>query len=191
MEKYLNESDCIKLAMLELLLGSADSEVNLGHILRTASRGGCRTLEILSSKEKSERSVASKVRWDERQRPKAVQEERARRDVQEVDEEVDQNWTAACEWIAKKMLKYFEGSEVLKVSTRDLKEQVLSPDESSVRKVRIARQASSEESEKFFQIFRQGANEVLIASMARWEEHLEGLVVLERHCMVLTEEVEH
>ena len=27
--------------------------------------------------------------------------------------------------------------------------------------------------------------------MARWEEQLKGLVVLERHCLVLREEVEH
>ena len=69
MEKYLNESDCIKLAIekLELLLGSEDSEVNLRLILRTASRRGSRTFEIFSSKEKSQHSVASKVRWDERQ----------------------------------------------------------------------------------------------------------------------------
>ena len=44
----------------------------------------------------------------------------------------------------------------------------------------IARQARSEKSKKLFQIFRQGANEALIASMARWEEHLGMLVVLER-----------
>ena len=74
------------------------------------------------------------------------------------------------------MLKYLEDSEVLKVSTRELKEQVLFPDESSVSFVRIARQARSENSKKLFQIFRQGANEVLIASMARWAEHLKGLV---------------
>ena len=75
----------------------------------------------------------------------------------------------------KKMFKYLEDSEDLKVSTRELKEQVLSPDESSVSTVHIARQARSERNKKLFQIFRQGANEVLIASMARWEEHLEGL----------------
>ena len=68
-----------------------------------------------------------------------------------------------------------EDSEDLKVSTRELKEQVLFPDESSVSTVRIARQARSDRNKKLFQIFRQGANEVLIASMARWEEHLEGL----------------
>ena len=33
---------------------------------------------------------------------KAVQEEQARRDVEEVDDEVDQNWTAAWEWTVKK-----------------------------------------------------------------------------------------
>ena len=64
-------------------------------------------------------------------------------------------------------LKYLEDSEALKVSTWELKEQVLSPDESSVRKVRIARQARNEKGTKLFQIFRQGANEVLITSMAR------------------------
>ena len=42
------------------------------------------------------------------------QEENARRDVQQVDDEVDQTWTAACEWTAKKMLKYLEDSEVLR-----------------------------------------------------------------------------
>ena len=57
------------------------------------------------------------------------------------------------------MLKYLEDSEVMKVSTRELKDQVLSPDESTVNIVRIARQARSEKEKKLFQIFRQGANE--------------------------------
>ena len=105
-----------------------------------ASRSGGRIFEIFSSKGQSEYSVASKVRWDERQRLKAMQEDKARRNVQEVDDEVNQNWTAAYEWTAKKMAKYLEDSEVMKVSTRELKEQVLSPDESSFNFVRIARQ---------------------------------------------------
>ena len=80
----------------------------------------------------------------------------------------------------------------MEVSTRELKEQVLSPNESSVSIVRIARQARSEKSKKLFQIFsRQGANETLVASMARLEEHLGMLVVLERECLALREEVEH
>ena len=40
--------------------------------------------------------------------------------------------------LAKRMLKYLEDSEALKVSTRELKEQVLSPIEPRVRIVRIA-----------------------------------------------------
>ena len=55
--------------------------------------------------------------------------------------------------------------------------------------MRIARQARSENSNK--SCFRFSDNEVLIASMARWEEHMKGLVVLERHCLALREEVEH
>ena len=72
-----------------------------------------------------------------------------------------------------------------------MKEQGLSPDETSVNIERIARQARSEKSKKLCQIFRQVANEVLIASMARREEHLRMLVVLQRECLALREEVEH
>ena len=146
MEKHFNESDSVKQEIdeLELPLGPEETEVYERHILRKASRRGGTAFDIFNSKGKSEHSVASDVRWDERQSRKAVQKERARRDVQEVDDEVGQNWTAAGEWIAKKMLKYLEDSEVLKVSTREVKEQVLSPNEPSVNIERIARQARSE-----------------------------------------------
>ena len=46
-------------------------------------------------------------------------------------------------------------------------------------------------SNQLFPIFRQGANDVLIAGLARWEEQLKALAVLERHCVALKEEVEH
>ena len=85
---------------------------------RNASRRGGRIFDIFSSKEKSEHLVASKVPWDERQRPKVAQEERARRDAQEVDDEVDQKWTAVYQWTAERMLKYSEDSEVLKVRNK-------------------------------------------------------------------------
>ena len=80
MEQYLNESDCMKLEIeeLEVPLGPEDSEVNLRYILRNANRRGGRTLEIFNSTEESEHLVASKVRWDERQRLKVAQEARAR-----------------------------------------------------------------------------------------------------------------
>ena len=85
------------------------------------------------------------------------------------------------------MLKFWEDSESTKVSTRELQEQLLSPNESRVNVVRIARQARNEKKEKLFQIFRQREGEVLIASKARWDEHLKGLIELERRCLKLRE----
>ena len=44
--------------------------------------------------------------------------------------EVNQNWTAVCRTIAKELLKYLNESEALKSKhQKDLKEQVLSPNE--------------------------------------------------------------
>ena len=91
------------------------------------------------------------------------------------------------------MLKYLNESEALKSKhQKDLKEQVLSPHEPSVHTERIARQARCEKRKKLLQIFsRQGANEIPVASVARWEEHLRMLIVLGRECLELREEFEH
>ena len=51
--------------------------------------------------------------------------------------------------------------------------------------MRIARQAQHEKSQNLFQIFRQGENEVLTASKARWDAQLRGLVEPERRCQSL------
>ena len=76
----------------------------------------------------------------------------------------------------------------MEVSTTELKDQVLSPNEPSVNVVRIAKQARSEKSEKLFQIFsRRGANEMRVASMARFES-----VECAGECIPgLREQVEH
>ena len=42
-----------------------------------------------------------------------TQEEEARRNVQGVDNEINPNWTAVCQTIAKRMLKYFGGQRSL------------------------------------------------------------------------------
>ena len=52
--------------------------------------------------------AASRMRWDERQRLMVTQEEKARRDVQKVDDEINQHWTAVKRWTAKRMLKYLD-----------------------------------------------------------------------------------
>ena len=93
----------LEIEELELLLGPEDSEVNLRYILTNASRTGSRIFDFFCTKEKSGHSVASKVRWDEHQRQRVAQEERARMDAQDADD--DLCWTEACEGIAKKMLQ--------------------------------------------------------------------------------------
>ena len=52
--------------------------------------------------------------------------------------------------------------------------------------------ARSEKRKKLFQTFsRQAADEIPISSVARFEEHLRMLIVLERECLELREEIEH
>ena len=184
MDLYLKASDCLKLEIeeLELLLGPEDSEVNLRYILRNASRRGRRIFEIFNTKEKSEHLVASKVRWDERQRQRWSTKKEQERNVQEADDEDDPYWTEACEGIAKKMLKYLEDSEVTKVSTRELKERILSPNESNVNIMRIAKQARNEKGKKTVCDPQTRKNETVFASMASGEGQLKGLVGLDRRC---------
>ena len=79
-----------------------------------------------------------------------AQEERSQRSVQDDNDRGDICWTEACEGIARRMLKYLEDSEVTKVSTRELEEQVLSPHESRINSVRIARQARNEKRKSCF-----------------------------------------
>ena len=61
-----------------------------------------------------------------------AQEERSQRSAQGENDKCDLCWTEACEGIARKMLKFLEGSEVAKVSIRELEKQVLSPNESRI-----------------------------------------------------------
>ena len=101
-----------------MLLGPEDSKVDVKKILRKMRAGGrSRIFELFNTKEKGEHLVASKVRWDERQRQRVEQEERTIKNVQEADDDDDSFWTEVCEGIAKKMLK----------------KRILSPNESNVK----------------------------------------------------------
>ena len=55
--------------------------------------------------------------------------------------------------------------------------------------MQIAKQGKKMRGQKLFQIFRQEENEVYIASLARWDTQLKGLVELERRCQELVHEV--
>ena len=99
-----------------------------------------------------------------------------------LEEEDKREWVAANEDTAKKMMKYLEGSEDLKVSLGELKEQLESPQGAGDSVKQIAKQARHERGKKLFQMFRQEEKEVYIASLARWNTQLKGLVELERLC---------
>ena len=130
-------------------------------------------------KEGSEHLVASKRRWDDWQRQRKAQEEKAWKESPRHEEEDKRKRFAAFEEAAKEMLKYLEDSEELKVGLSELKEQLETPE-----------QARKEGGQKLSEIFRQGENEVYIASMARWDTQSKGLVELERRCQDLTQEVQ-
>ena len=74
---------------------------------------------------------------------------------------------AAFEDAAKRMLKYSEDSDDLKVGLSELKEQLGTPEEAGFSVMRSAKQAGKEGGQKLFLDFRQGENEVYIASLAR------------------------
>ena len=89
MENYLNESDDMKVEIeaLDLLMDPEDSEVNLWSVLTHARRRGSRIVEICSTKEKSDPSVASRNRWLECRGQRVAQQERWPSDLQDVNYE--------------------------------------------------------------------------------------------------------
>ena len=66
------------------------------------------------------------------------------------------------------------------MSVTELQEQVGMPEEAGVSIKQIGQQARNENGQHFFEIFRQGEEEVCIASWARWNPQLKGRVVLEK-----------
>ena len=161
----MNNSDCIKLDTDEV------EECSLG--LEYGRR-----LEAFKVKEEGEHLVASKWRWDDWQRQRTSQEEEAWKGSRRLEEEDERKWCAAFEDAAKRLVKPLEDSEDLKVGLGELKEQLETPEEASFSIVQITNQARNERGQKLFQIFRQEENEVYIASSARCDTQLKGLVEL-------------
>ena len=118
-----------------------------------------------------------------RKRKKAWKESRG------LEEEGKRKRCAACEDAARRMLRYLEDSEELKVSPSELKEQLETPEEAGFSIMQMAKQARNERSQKLFEINMQGENEVYIGSLARWDTQLKGLAELERRSHDLMQEV--
>ena len=150
--------------------------------LRNATREGRTIFEVYSVKEKGEHPVASKWRRDDYQRQRKPQEQKVWKESRGLEEEDKRKCFASCEDAAKKNAEIFEDSEDLKVSRRELKEHLESLEEAGISQMQIAKQARNERDQKLFQIFRPEENEVYIASSARWDTQLKGVVELERRC---------
>ena len=102
----------------------------------------------------------------------------------------DRRWRrVAFEETTKRMLRYQEDSEDVIVCVAELQEQfgISGGAGTSIRQ--IAQLAKNENGQKIFENFRQGEEEVCIASLARWNAQLKGLVELEGRCRETMQEV--
>ena len=98
----------------------------------------------------------------------------------------------AFEETAWDILRYLENSEDLKVSVTEF----LAITAGNVGRSMYLHQRSYPAGKKrertfFFEIFRQGGEEVCIASWARWIAQLQGLVELEKRCQNTRQEVNY
>ena len=94
----------------------------------------------------------------------------------------------AFEETAKRMLRYLEDIEELKVGVTESQEQLEISEEAGVSIRQNAKQARNENGRKIFE-FGQGEEEVCIASLVRWNAQLEGLAELEKRCQKMLPEV--
>ena len=104
---------------------------------------------------------------------------------------VNPRWAAVYQAVARRMMSYLDNSEALKVDTKELKDHVLASSGPIVDIDHLARQTRGEQRQILFHILsRQGAKEILVASVAIWVEHLRMLIVMERRCLDLSEAIE-
>ena len=90
---------------------------------------------------------------------------------------------------ARSILRYLEDSEDLEVSVTELQEQLGISEEARLSIKQVAQQAMIENGQKIFELFRQGEEDVRIASLARWNAQLKGLAELEKRCQNMMQEV--
>ena len=90
--------------------------------------------------EEGEHLVASKWRWDDWQRQRKLQEEKAWKESRGIEEEYKRKRHAAFEDAARRMLKFLEDTEDLKVGFSELKEQLETPEETGISIMQISEQ---------------------------------------------------
>ena len=136
------------------------TDVDVKQISRKATREGRHSFEVFKVKKRrraasrKEMAMGSLAKTKESARGKSLEDKRKR--------------CAAFEDASKRMLKYLEDSEDVKMGLSELKEQLETPEETGISIMQIAKEARKEGGHKLFQIFRQGEKEVYIVSLARW-----------------------
>ena len=104
---------------------------------------------------------------------------------------VDHRWAAIQQAVAKRMLDYLKNCEQLKVDAQELDFHVLAPNEPHIDIKHIVLHARGERHQTLFHASnQQGANEALVASVARWDEHERMLIILEQKCQELCRAIE-
>ena len=107
MKQYVNNSDCIKLVE-DFSLGPGYTDVDVKQISR---KGDTRRQKILHEKaenieifkvKEGEQPVASKWRWDDWQRQRKPQEEKAWKESRGLEEEHERKWYAAYEDVRRR-----------------------------------------------------------------------------------------
>ena len=91
---------------------------------------------------------------------------------------------------AKRMLRFLEDCEDLKVGVTELQEQLGISEEAGISIKPIAQQAMNENGQHISEIFRQGEEDERIARRDRWNAQLKGLVELEESCQNEMQEVQ-
>ena len=125
--------------------------------------------------------------WSAQERTALASQEKAWKESRGIEVEDKRKRCVAFEDAARRMLNYLEDSEDLKVGLSELKEQLEMREEAGFCK--LPSRQGMREAKKLFETFRQEENEVYIASLARRDTQLNGLVELERRCQDLMQEV--
>ena len=144
---------------------------------------------MLLSQQSSSSTREEESQWSAQERTAIASQEKAWKESRGTEVEDKRKRCVAFEDAARRMQKYQEDSEDLKVGLSELKEQLKMPEEAGFSIVQIAQQARNEKGEKLFETFRREENEVYIASSARWDTQWNGLVELERRSHNLMQEV--
>ena len=110
----------------------------------------------------------------------------SRRKIQEVDCGVDHRWAAIYQAVGKRMLDHLNKCEGLKVDTQELEYHVLAPNEPHM----VMHARGERHQQLFYPLSQHGAKDILVASVARWDEHERMLIILEQKSQELCQAIE-